>query len=76
MLSPEHAPARPSTPQHAPARCSSEEEITNSPNFSKRDRIQQEQQDTEKTQEGFTPPESVPIVSVNDEEDDFDEEEN
>ena len=39
-------------------------------------RIQQEQQDAEKTQERFTPPESVPIVSVNDEEDDFDEEEN
>jgi hypothetical protein len=39
-------------------------------------RVQQEQQNTEKTQEGFTPPESVPIVSVNDEEDDFDEEEN
>ena len=39
-------------------------------------KAQQKHEVAEKTQEGFTPPESVPIVSVNDEEDDFDEEEN
>ena len=36
-------------------------------------RIQQEQQDAEKTQERFTPPDGVPIVLENDEEDDFDD---
>ena len=35
---------------------------------------QQKQEVAEKTEERFTPPDSVPIVSENDEEDDFDDE--